>query len=164
MTNSWIPPLVNSKDGVDFTMLFTLRESLRTSDSVLLRVRSKELRLHPQTPWLWSPQAFATLGVILIPILTDALEFHSRGVFLRSQPTKRPELIVLKAYSCWVVLAVDYNGGGTPHCIIGKRWTDYIPWLRCSLIHSNGVVFNIYRGFKPCQLCSAISNAALSRV
>jgi len=25
MTNSWIPPLVNSKDGVDFAMLFPLR-------------------------------------------------------------------------------------------------------------------------------------------
>ena len=24
MTNSWIPPLVNSKDGADFAMLFTL--------------------------------------------------------------------------------------------------------------------------------------------
>jgi len=28
MTNSWIPPLVNSKDGVDFAMLFTLWASL----------------------------------------------------------------------------------------------------------------------------------------
>ena len=45
MTNSWIPPLVNSKDGVDFAMLFPLRESRGTSDSALLRVRSKELRL-----------------------------------------------------------------------------------------------------------------------
>jgi len=47
---SWISPQVNSKDGVYFAMLFTLRESRRTSDSVLLRVRSKKLRLHPQTP------------------------------------------------------------------------------------------------------------------
>jgi len=45
MAISWIPPLVNSKDGVDFAMLFPLRESRRTSDSALLRVRSKELRL-----------------------------------------------------------------------------------------------------------------------
>ena len=45
MTDSWIPQLVNSKDGVDFAMLFPLRESRRTSDSALLRVRSKELRL-----------------------------------------------------------------------------------------------------------------------
>jgi len=45
-------------------MLFTRRESRRTSDSALLRVRSKELRLHPQAPWLWSPPAFATLGFI----------------------------------------------------------------------------------------------------
>jgi len=45
MTTFWIPPLVNSKDGVDFAMLFPLRESRRTSDSALLRVRSKELRL-----------------------------------------------------------------------------------------------------------------------
>jgi len=46
----WIFPQVNSKDGVYFAMLFTLRESRRTSDSVLLRVRSKKLRLHPQAP------------------------------------------------------------------------------------------------------------------
>ena len=45
MTNSWIPPVVNSKDGVNFALLSTLRESRRTSDSALLRVRSKELRL-----------------------------------------------------------------------------------------------------------------------
>ena len=50
MAISWIPPLVNSKVGVDFAMLFPLRESRMTSDSALLRVRSKELRLHPQTP------------------------------------------------------------------------------------------------------------------
>jgi len=25
MTNCWIPPLVNSKDGIDFAMLFALR-------------------------------------------------------------------------------------------------------------------------------------------
>ena len=48
----WTQLLVNSKDGIYFTMLFTLRESLRTSDSALLRVRSKKLRLHPQTPGL----------------------------------------------------------------------------------------------------------------
>ena len=46
-TNSWISPLVNSKDGVDIAMLFTRRESRRTSDSALLSVRSKELRLVP---------------------------------------------------------------------------------------------------------------------
>ncbi len=34
-----IPPLVNSKDGVDVAMLFTLRESRRTSDPVLFRQR-----------------------------------------------------------------------------------------------------------------------------
>jgi len=39
LTNFWTPPLVNSKDGVDFAMLFPLRESRRTSDSALLRVR-----------------------------------------------------------------------------------------------------------------------------
>jgi hypothetical protein len=50
MTNSGISPFVNSKDGVDFAMLFALRESRRTSDSALLRVRSKELRRHPQSP------------------------------------------------------------------------------------------------------------------
>ena len=29
MTNYWIPPLVNSKDGVDFAMLFPLWASSR---------------------------------------------------------------------------------------------------------------------------------------
>jgi hypothetical protein len=43
----WISPLVNSKDGVDFAMLFTLRESRRTSDPVLSRVRGSRLQLHP---------------------------------------------------------------------------------------------------------------------
>jgi len=56
----------------------------------------------------------------LIPILTDAVEFHSGSVFFRSQPTKRPELIVLTTCRFWAVLAVVYNGGSTPHCIIGK--------------------------------------------
>jgi hypothetical protein len=50
MTNSSISPFVNSKDGVDVAMLFTLRESRRNSDPALLRVRSKKLRLHPKTP------------------------------------------------------------------------------------------------------------------
>ena len=49
---AWIFLQVNSKDGVFFAMLFTLRESRRTSDPVLLRVRSKKLRLHPQAPCL----------------------------------------------------------------------------------------------------------------
>ena len=62
ITKFWISPLVNSKVGIDIAMLFTRRESRRTSDSALLRVRSKELRLHPQSPWFWSPPAFATLG------------------------------------------------------------------------------------------------------
>ena len=35
----WISPFVNSKDGVDFAMLFTLQESRRTSDPVLFRRR-----------------------------------------------------------------------------------------------------------------------------
>jgi hypothetical protein len=43
-----ILPLVHSKDGVDFAMLFTLRESRRTSDPVLSRVRGKQLQLHPR--------------------------------------------------------------------------------------------------------------------
>ena len=50
MTDYWIPPSVNSWDGIDFAILFTLRESRRTSDSALLRDRSKVLRLHPQMP------------------------------------------------------------------------------------------------------------------
>ena len=56
----------------------------------------------------------------LIPILTDAVEFHSGSVFFRSQPTKRSKLIVLTTHSFWAVLAVVYNGGSMPHCIIGK--------------------------------------------
>ncbi len=47
---SWIALTAMSKDDFYITMLFILRESLRNSDSVLLRVRSKELRLYPQTP------------------------------------------------------------------------------------------------------------------
>ncbi|MDX2448184.1 MAG: hypothetical protein QNK29_13425, partial [Desulfobacterales bacterium] len=38
----------DKKDGVDFAMLFTLRESRRTSDPVLSRVRGKQLQLHPR--------------------------------------------------------------------------------------------------------------------
>jgi hypothetical protein len=47
---SWMSLLENPEDDVYFAMLFPLQESLRASDPVLLRVRSKELRLHPQTP------------------------------------------------------------------------------------------------------------------
>jgi hypothetical protein len=43
----WKSQMVNSKDGIDATMLFTLRERRRTSASVLSRVRSKVLRRHP---------------------------------------------------------------------------------------------------------------------
>jgi len=46
----WIFPQVNSKANVNFAMLITLRESRRISGSALLSVRSKKLRLHPQTP------------------------------------------------------------------------------------------------------------------
>jgi|GEM_PF-1769280 len=58
----WILLKVNSKDGIYFAILLTLQESRRTSDPVLLRVRSIKLRLHPQTPWLCSPPAFTTIG------------------------------------------------------------------------------------------------------
>jgi len=47
VTDFRISLIVNSKDGIHFAMLFTLRESRRTSDSALSRVRSKTLRLHP---------------------------------------------------------------------------------------------------------------------
>ena len=47
-TFSWTLPLVHSKDKVDFAMVFTLRESRRTSDPVLSRVRGKRLQLHPR--------------------------------------------------------------------------------------------------------------------
>ena len=46
-TISWICLQVSFKDDVYFAMLFTLRESLRTLDSVLSRARSKPLRHHP---------------------------------------------------------------------------------------------------------------------
>jgi hypothetical protein len=42
----WISPLVVSKDGVDFAMLFTLRESRRISDPALSRVRGNRVQLH----------------------------------------------------------------------------------------------------------------------
>jgi hypothetical protein len=45
--NLWISPFVNSKDWINFAMLFTLRESRRTSDPVLSRNRGKLLQLHP---------------------------------------------------------------------------------------------------------------------
>ena len=50
MANFWMSPWVHLKDGIDIAMLFTQRESRRTSDSALLRVRSKVLRLRPQSP------------------------------------------------------------------------------------------------------------------
>ena len=43
----WISPIVNSKDGVDFAMLFTLRESRRTSDPVLSRDQCSRLQFQP---------------------------------------------------------------------------------------------------------------------
>jgi hypothetical protein len=43
----WISPLVNFNDGIYFAVLFTLRESRRTSDPVLSRIRGKRLQLHP---------------------------------------------------------------------------------------------------------------------
>jgi hypothetical protein len=46
-TISWIAPIVNSMDGVDFAMLFTLRESRRTSDPVLSRDQGNQLQFHP---------------------------------------------------------------------------------------------------------------------
>jgi len=48
----WISPIVNSKYGIDFAMLFTLRESRRTSDPVLPRDRGSRLQPSPLTPWL----------------------------------------------------------------------------------------------------------------
>ena len=43
----WISLLVNSKDKVDFAMLFTLQESRKTPDPVLSRDRGNLLQLHP---------------------------------------------------------------------------------------------------------------------
>ena len=42
-----ISPLVNSKDGTDFAMLFTLRESRRTTDPSLSMDCGRKLQLHP---------------------------------------------------------------------------------------------------------------------
>ena len=43
----WISLMVNLKVGIDFAMLFTIRESRRTSDPVLSRDRGSRLQLHP---------------------------------------------------------------------------------------------------------------------
>jgi len=43
----WLFPCMHSKDKVDFAMLFTLRESRRTSNPALSRVRGRQLQLHP---------------------------------------------------------------------------------------------------------------------
>ena len=43
----WISLLVNSKDKVEFAMLFTLLESRKTSGPVLSRDRGNLLQLHP---------------------------------------------------------------------------------------------------------------------
>jgi len=43
----WTFSQVNSNDGVYFAMLLTLRESRRTSDPALLRVRSKKTTTSP---------------------------------------------------------------------------------------------------------------------
>ena len=42
-----ISPPVDSKDGIDFAMLCTLRESRRTSDPALPRDCGRKLQLHP---------------------------------------------------------------------------------------------------------------------
>ena len=47
-----ISPPVDSKDGVYFAILFTLRESRRTSDPVLSRDCGKTTTASPLTPWL----------------------------------------------------------------------------------------------------------------
>ncbi len=51
-------PMVNFKDGVYFAMLFTLRESRRTSDPVLLRVRSKKTTTSPSDALTLKPSGF----------------------------------------------------------------------------------------------------------
>ena len=45
-------------------MFFTLRESRRTPDPLLSRVRSRTITASPLTPRLWSSPTFATLGWI----------------------------------------------------------------------------------------------------
>jgi hypothetical protein len=40
-------PLFEFKEGVDFSVLFALRESRRTSDPVLSRDRGSPIQLHP---------------------------------------------------------------------------------------------------------------------
>jgi hypothetical protein len=47
VTIFWISQIVSSKDEVDFAMLFTLRESRRTSDPVLSRDQGNRLQFHP---------------------------------------------------------------------------------------------------------------------
>ena len=49
MTNSWIPPLVNSKDGVDFAMLFTLETTRKAGGLQILRCQGFEVKYYDVT-------------------------------------------------------------------------------------------------------------------
>jgi len=61
-------PSEYSKDVGDFALLFTLRESRRTSDSALSRDHSKQLRFHP---WRLDSEALRLLqrwGIFFPPL------------------------------------------------------------------------------------------------
>ena len=69
----WISHFVNSKDGIDFAILFTLRESRRTSDPVLFPPRRDSFTLDAccseaeiPSPGALKPSSFCNVGVYVI--------------------------------------------------------------------------------------------------
>ena len=54
--------MVNSKDGVDIAMLFTLAGKPEGSISGVAEESQWMITVSPATPWLSIPPAFATLG------------------------------------------------------------------------------------------------------
>ena len=72
---------MNSKDGTDFAILFTLRERRRTSDSALSRIRSKILRLHPRRLDSEALRRLQSWGLLHIhePTLTQSTQ--GRAIF-----------------------------------------------------------------------------------
>ena len=112
MTNSWTPPLVNSKDGVaqmiiNAARLFTLRESRRTSDSVLLRVRSKELRLVPfreidvgqaSEPEGYSSRSLRKAICRGLQVINSPRTIHSKSI-----KVKLPCLMSHRACACGII-------------------------------------------------------------
>jgi hypothetical protein len=68
----WTSQLIKSNDGVDFAILFTLRESRRTSDPSLFR-RRRTVSYPPQEDFTLDaltlkPSGFCNLGVTVMPV------------------------------------------------------------------------------------------------